>query len=202
MDSSMVTSFLKPLTHKPDADIDPEFVVYTTSVFGSEPLYCNYSANERREMSMNYEQIKASLAPCGLSCEKCFAHVEGDIRRHSLNLKETLGNFAPYAQRYESLLGDPVFKKYSDFKGMLDYFASENCQGCRNEQCKLFKNCGVRPCHQEKGVDFCYQCDEFPCTKTHFDENLYKAWVRINEIIKSKGIEQYYQITLKRPRYI
>jgi hypothetical protein len=36
---------------------------------------------------MTYEQIKASLAPCGLSCEKCFAHVDGDIRRYSLKRK-------------------------------------------------------------------------------------------------------------------
>ncbi|MFO8239848.1 MAG: DUF3795 domain-containing protein [Dissulfuribacterales bacterium] len=150
---------------------------------------------------MEYEKIKASLAPCGLSCEKCFAHVGGDIRSYSLKLKEHLGNFEPYAKRYESLLGNPVFRNYSDFKEMLDYFASENCKGCRNEQCKLFKNCGVRPCHQEKGVDFCYQCDEFPCNRTHFDEGLYNAWVRINEIIKTKGIEEYYELTLKRPRY-
>ncbi len=151
---------------------------------------------------MDYEQIKASLGPCGLSCEKCFAHVDGDIRRHSLELREALGNFAPYAQRYETLLDEPLFKKYPDFKEVLEYFASENCHGCRNEQCKLFKNCGVRLCHQKKGVDFCYQCEEFPCSGTGFDENLYGAWVRINEIIKSKGIEKYYEITLKRHRYI
>lgn len=151
---------------------------------------------------MNYEQIKESLAPCGLSCEKCFAHVDGDIRRYSLKLKEKLGNFEPYAQRYETLLEEPVFKKYPDFREVLEYFASENCRGCRSEQCRLFKNCGVRPCHQEKGVDFCYQCDALPCTETNFDENLYKAWVKINEIIKSKGIEQYYEMTIKRPRYV
>jgi hypothetical protein len=150
---------------------------------------------------MNYEQIKASLAPCGLSCEKCFAHVDGGIRRDSLQLKEKLGNFQPYAQRYEILLADPVFKKYPDFQEMLEYFVSEICHGCRNEQCKLFADCGVRPCQQEKGVDFCYQCDEFPCKNTNFDENLYKAWIRINEIIKSKGLEEYYKLTLERPRY-
>ena len=151
---------------------------------------------------MDYEHIKASLGPCGLSCEKCFAHVDGDIRRHSLELREALGNFGPYAQRYETLLDEPVFKKYPDFKEMLEYFASENCHGCRNEQCKLFKNCGVRPCHQEKGLDFCYQCEEFPCSRTGFDESLNRAWVRINEIIKSKGIEEYYEVTLRRHRYI
>lgn len=151
---------------------------------------------------MDYEGIKASLAPCGLSCSTCFAHVDGEIRRHSLELKEKLGNFAPYAKRYETLLGDAIFKNYPDFKEMLDYFASENCRGCRNEQCRLFRNCGVRPCHQEKQVDFCFQCDEFPCDNTHFDEQLQKAWIRINEIIKSKGIEEYYALTRNRPRYM
>jgi hypothetical protein len=151
---------------------------------------------------MDIERITSALAPCGLSCEKCFAHVDGEIRKYSLNLKEKLGNFEPYAKRYEALLGNPIFKKFPDFKEVLDYLASENCRGCRNEQCKLFKDCGVRRCHQEKQVDFCYQCGEFPCNRTNFDENLYKAWVRINEIIKSKGLEEYYEITLKRPRYM
>jgi hypothetical protein len=151
---------------------------------------------------MTDAEIKAALAPCSLSCEKCFAHVNGDIRKHSLALKAALGNFLPYAQRFEKLLGAPVFKKYADFEEMLDYFSSENCRGCREEQCRLFKGCGVRPCHQEKGVDFCWQCDEFPCTNTHFDDSLYKAWVRINDIIRSKGIEEYYRMTLKRPRYL
>jgi hypothetical protein len=151
---------------------------------------------------MNTEQLKASVAPCGLSCETCFAHVDGAIRRHSLKLKEKLGNFDSYAKRFEALLGEPVFRKYPDFKEMLDYFAKGNCTGCRNEQCKLFKDCGVRPCHQEKQVDFCYQCEEFPCDRTNFDENLYKAWVKINEIIRKKGLENYCEQTLKRPRYV
>jgi len=85
---------------------------------------------------------------------------------------------------------------------MLDYFASEHCKGCRNEQCRMFKTCGVRGCHQEKEMDFCYQCEEFPCDKTNFDENLYKSWVLINEKIKKTDIEQYYEKTRTRPRYV
>ncbi len=84
---------------------------------------------------------------------------------------------------------------------MLDYFASENCKGCRNEQCKLFKDCGVRGCHQEKQIDFCYQCDQFSCDKINFDPGLYKGWVAINEIIQKKGIEEYYEKARTRPRY-
>ncbi len=150
---------------------------------------------------MTTEKIKESLAPCGLCCETCFAHVNGDIRTYSMKLKEKLGNFHINAKRFETLLGDPIFKKYTDFKEMLDYFASENCRGCRNEQCSLFKNCGVRKCHQEKQIDFCYQCDQFPCDKTNFDTGLYKGWVLINEKIRKSGIETYCEKVRNRPRY-
>ena len=147
------------------------------------------------------EKIKAAIAPCGLCCETCFAHVDGDIRRYSQKLSEKLGNFHINAKRFETLLGNPIFRKYTDFKEMLDYFASENCTGCRNEQCKLFTNCGVRPCHQEKQVDFCWQCKDFPCENTNFDPGLNKAWKMINEKIREVGIETYCEEARNRPRY-
>lgn len=150
---------------------------------------------------MTDDTIKKTIAPCGLCCETCFAHVNGDIRKLSIQLKEKLGNFHINAKRFETLLDEPIFEKYADFKEMLDYLAAENCHGCRNEQCRLFKNCGVRLCHQNKGVDFCYQCDEFPCDRTNFDESLYKGWMTINEIIRKKGIKTYSEKAKMRPRY-
>lgn len=150
---------------------------------------------------MSAEKIKQSVAPCGLCCETCFAHVDGDIRRYGMKLKEKLGSFHIYAERFETLMENPIFAKYPDFKEMLDYFASKNCTGCRNEQCKLFKGCGVRVCHQEKEVDFCFQCDQFPCGQTNFEAGMYKNWVKINEMIKSKGLETYYDLVRNRPRY-
>ena len=150
---------------------------------------------------MSDSSIKATIAPCGLCCETCFAHVNGDIRKLSIQLKERLGNFHLNAKRFVTLLEEPIFEKYDDFKQMLDYLAAENCRGCRNEQCKLFKNCGVRPCHQKMGVDFCHQCDQFPCDRTNFDERLYKGWMAINEIIREKGVETYCKIARKRARY-
>mgnify|MGYP003588721067 CR=1 FL=1 len=148
------------------------------------------------------EHIKEAIAPCGLNCEKCFAHVNGNIRKFSLKLKEALGNFEIYAKRFEKLLDEPIFKKYPEFKLMLVYFASENCKGCRNEQCKLFTNCGVRRCHQEKGLEFCYQCEAFPCDNTNFDEQLHKTWILVNEKIKASGIESFYEKSRVRPRYV
>jgi hypothetical protein len=151
---------------------------------------------------MTSAQILEALAPCGLSCEKCFAHVDGDIRRYSLKLKEKLGNFDIYAKRFVTLLDDPIFEKYSDFKAVLDYFASEQCRGCRHEQCKLFAGCGVRKCHQEKKIDFCHECKDFPCDKTGFDKHLHDRWIKLNERIKAVGIERYYEETKDKPRYV
>ena len=150
---------------------------------------------------MTYEKILKALGPCGLNCEKCFAHVDGDIRKYSVKLKEKLGNFEAYAKRFETLLDNPIFTKYQDFKIFLDYLASENCQGCRKENCKLFKDCGVRNCHQEKDVDFCFQCEEFPCDRTNFDENLQKRWIQLNNKIRKEGVKTFWDNTKEIPRY-
>jgi hypothetical protein len=150
---------------------------------------------------MNYKEIKDRLAPCGLHCGKCFAFVDGDIKKHSNELKTQLGNFDVYAERFVDLLGEPVFNNYSNFKGMLTHFASGNCKGCRKEMCKLFKNCNVRTCTEEKGVDYCFQCSEFPCSNTGFDENLYKRSVTINKRMKNIGVENYYDEIKEKPRY-
>lgn len=151
---------------------------------------------------MTSQQIKAALAPCGLNCAQCFAHVDGEVRRYSQKLREALGNFAPYARGFETILGEEVFRKYPDFAELLAYLAQGQCQGCRNEQCKLFQGCGVRPCHQAKGVDFCAECDEFPCERTKFPPALRGAWLKVNQIIQDKGIEAYYQLSMARPRYV
>ena len=148
------------------------------------------------------DQIKNALAPCGLNCEKCFAHIDGDIRKHSLKLKKALANFDVYAKRFETMLDNPIFKHYPEFKKMLDYFASENCKGCRNEQCKLFKECGVRACHQEKQLEYCFLCDQFPCNKTNFDKHLYERWILLNQKIQKEGIDLFYERTKAKPRYL
>lgn len=110
---------------------------------------------------MNYYQIKNRLAPCGLHCGKCFAFADCDIRHHSHQLKESLGNFDVYAERFVDMLDEPVFKKYSDFKELLSFFSAVECHGCRKEKCKIFKTCNVRNCHEQKTVDFCFQCSDF-----------------------------------------
>jgi len=150
---------------------------------------------------MEYKQIINRIAPCGLHCGKCFAFIDGDIRKHSIGLKEALGNFDIYAQRFVELLDEPAFKKYPEFKVLLSYFASVKCNGCRNESCKIFKGCMVRDCHVKKEVDFCFQCSEFPCLNTGFDQHLQKRFVDINTRMKEIGVKIYYEEIKDKPRY-
>lgn len=150
-------------------------------------------------MSTDKEYLRR-LAPCGLHCGKCFAFQDGDIHNAANELRRNLGNFEPYAERFKVQL-DSVFEDYPQFKGMLDYIADSKCGGCRKEECKFYKNCRVRACAEEKNINFCYECSEFPCDHTGLDPNLYKRHVAINEEIRNIGPEAYYQKIKDTPRY-
>lgn len=147
---------------------------------------------------MLYKDILHEIAPCGLYCSKCFANSEGEIRSTSIILQSLLGSFDIYAERFSSFL--PVFKNYSHFKTLLTYLTEENCLGCRKGSC-LYPDCGVRDCYKAKNIDYCFQCDEFPCQKTNFDTHLEQRWKQINIRMKEIGIEAYYQETKDLPRY-
>jgi len=57
------------------------------------------------------------------------------------------------------------------------------CEGCRNQKGRIAllkpeKTCKVFLCAGEKGVDFCHECDDFPCERfqpyadqAHFPHN-------------------------------
>ena len=138
---------------------------------------------------------------CGICCEKCFAFKNGKIKHHSKKLKGYLGNFDIYAKRFTSLLNEPKFEKYTDFKLMLDFFSDVNCEGCRKTECQLYENCQVKDCIKNKNIDFCFQCTEFPCKRTGFDGHLEQRWIKINEKLKEIGLEKFHSETKNISRY-
>lgn len=150
---------------------------------------------------MTNEEMLSRVAPCGLHCGKCLAYTDGDIRKAAIKMKADLGNFEPYADRFALLL-DPIFEKYRDFKLVLDYLAEASCNGCRKEKCKVYKACKVRDCAlEDKKVEFCFECDEFPCDHSGFDSNLEKRSVNINKRIKEIGLEAYYKEIKDKSKY-
>ncbi|MBN1780837.1 DUF3795 domain-containing protein [bacterium] len=147
---------------------------------------------------MNRQNILKELAPCGLNCRKCMAKEDGDIKKYSLALKRLLGDFDRYAERFSAFL--PVFRHYPQFRDLLDYLTKGDCTGCRAGMCK-YPDCGVQACFREKGVDFCFECDDFPCDHTNFDPDLHERWKRMNTRMREIGPEAYDEETKDIPRY-
>ncbi len=150
---------------------------------------------------MDKKDFLKYLGPCGLHCGGCFAFVESAIKKNAVALKQSLGNFGIYAERFTALLNDPRFDRYNDFSEFLDCLSEVTCKGCRQESCKLFSQCRVRDCSKEHTVDFCFQCKEFPCEKTGFDEHLQKRWLKINGRIQEIGAQAYYDEIKNTVRY-
>jgi len=59
----------------------------------------------------------------------------------------------------------------------------------------------VHACVKERGVDFCFECDEFPCERTQLPPALYERWKNNNEAMKDLGVEGYYERIKDLPRY-
>lgn len=146
---------------------------------------------------MNKEVLE-TIAPCGLNCKKCLAYNDGDIRKHSNELKNLLGNFDNFAKRFVNF--NPVFENYPAFKELLDHFTKGGCSGCRNGEC-VNKSCNVINCYKERNVDFCFECSDFPCDKSGFDENLKQRWIASNKRMKEVGVIQYWEENKNLPRY-
>ena len=148
---------------------------------------------------MDYTEIVKIVAPCGLNCSKCVVYQGGEIQLHSQALAKHLGpDFGEYAHRFAAM--DPVFRYYEGFRTMLDFLAKGTCTTCRHGEC-LFKPCRVRTCVKEKGLDFCFQCKEFPCEKTGLHARLEGIWRKNNELMKEYGVVEYYEKIKHNPRY-
>ncbi len=173
----------------------------TTTFVMNKPICSNYVIAQPISTVKMSREVKDSFGPCGIFCEKCFAYSEGVIRQSSKTLAEALGNFDVYAERFSVLLDEPSFREYPGFRKLLEYFSTVDCKGCRKEHCRLFKSCMVRDCVNLRGRDFCYECPEFPCDHTGFDEHLHKRSVAINLRIREVGMENYYREIRDKPRY-
>ena len=72
------------------------------------------------------------------------------------------------------------------------------CQGCRSEKRSYFcKNeCKMVDCAKEKGIDFCVECDEYPCHELRIFKELRPHRIELWENqkrIKEVGYAQWYE---------
>jgi len=88
---------------------------------------------------MDKQDILNAVAPCGIDCINCPLHEK--------NITEEMKS------RLAAMMK-------TDPEKMV-------CQGCRSDQRAVIcpADCLTLTCSREKGVDFCFECPDFPCEK-------------------------------------
>jgi Protein of unknown function (DUF3795) len=150
------------------------------------------------EIDPTYEEILERLAPCGLDCERCVRYEKGRIKRSATELAGSLEGFENMASKL--IERAPVLEDYAAFAKVLGFFTEAGCTGCRAGGCPL-PFCAARVCYQEKGVDYCFQCDEYPCGRNSYPEEFGSRWRDKNDRMREVGVEQFYRESLGSPRY-
>jgi hypothetical protein len=135
---------------------------------------------------------KDLIAYCGLYCGDCFGYRQkiADLAR---DLRKELRQ-TKFARTAESLSEVPFFKAYKNYPQcyeVLGAMVKLRCKSCRSGGVPPF--CKMRKCCQKKGIDGCWQCDEFEtCDKLDFlNANHDDAHIKNLRILKKKGVEAF-----------
>ena len=121
---------------------------------------------------MERNEILDKVAPCTLMCHTCSAYCNGIICESSKTLLKYLEGIKEF---YEEHIPGAV-ESYSNFEGVLRMYSEADCHGCRSKNhnvCSI-EGCFLLECTKSHNVDFCGECEEFPCQKVHklFEETV------------------------------
>jgi hypothetical protein len=150
------------------------------------------------ERQFAYHEVLEKLAPCGLDCERCVAFEDGRVKRSAAELAAALEGFEKMVPKITDRA--PALLHYERFVEVLAFLAQAACAGCRAGGAQL-PFCAARTCHREQGVDYCFQCREYPCDRNSFPENLALRWRSNNDRMRDVGAVQFYRESLGKARY-
>ena len=123
---------------------------------------------------------------------------DGVIQRSASELAAALEGFDKMAARMADHA--PALAGYPQFAQVLAVFSGASCTGCRAGGSHL-SFCAARSCFKEQGVDYCFQCGEYPCSRNDYPENFERQWRAVNDRMLEVGVEEFYGESLQSPRY-
>lgn len=138
------------------------------------------------------------ISHCGrYDCDLCAYHT-GDI-------VEAAKNLLAFVEKYRSM--ELIAKTHGTYdydkflKGLRWLASREPCKGCRfGGGWSWWPACPVRDCSIGRGVDFCYQCEDFPCKRLKEEPLLSpeNPVIEANNQIKKMGIENWVKLVRKK----
>ena len=136
---------------------------------------------------------KDLVAYCGLHCGDCFGY-QGKIADLARDLRKELRQ-TKFDRTAESLSTNSffaVFKNYQQCYEVLGALVKFRChKACKGGSGPPF--CKMRKCCQKKGVDGCWQCDEFEtCEKLDYLKQFHDdAHLKNLRILQKQGINAF-----------
>jgi len=139
---------------------------------------------------VNVIEPKKYVGYCGVYCGGCGMLRGRTIARVAESLRELIEvyKFVHWVPEHE-----PIDFNFKDFKAGIDYF-SDSAKGpycqvpCKEGGGNPF--CEVRKCAENRGIEFCFQCTEFPCDKLSLILKEHPDLVKIKEIGIEKWVEE------------
>lgn len=81
---------------------------------------------------------------------------------------------------------------YTEFRKGLDFFQKDSRVICRR-CCKGgdgYPECEIRKCCEERGVDLCFECSEFPCSKIEGNTKMIERAKEYKELGREKWLHR------------
>lgn len=147
---------------------------------------------------MANSENSSKLSVCGLDCERCADYENGEIKLLSSRLAKLLNGYERLAKIKSS--NNPIFEGYPQFMQILNQFSQGSCEGCKSDNVKCPIDCYAKTCYKDRQINFCFECEEFPCDR-QFEGKLRERWLQRNNRMKEIGVENYYLEQVKLPRY-
>jgi len=121
-------------------------------------------------MDKDIVQVKAQSAICGLFCPACVCFIE--------------------TEEYPDKLKEKALERGVAVEDL-------RCCGCRSDTLNIYckEHCYMKPCAESRGIEFCGECPEYPCTQLKDFQSkrphrleLWDSQARIKEV----GYEKWY----------
>lgn len=124
---------------------------------------------------------KKYMCYCGLYCENCATKAKVEPAARVLHTEMKKAGFEDIVQY---LPDGAAFWKF--LKSMSEEGTCESCQGGSGNP-----GCEIRRCAEEKGVNMCALCDNYPCNKFSDFLTGYPMLKDDNALLRDKGIEEW-----------
>lgn len=153
---------------------------------------------------MEKDDLLRYVAPCSMLCYTCLSFMDGGFSKYGPQFEAYCEGVCEFFAHVSNMTEEEEERHYSffnEFNNTLDKLCGGSCHGCRNNmklKSQCLEGCVVPDCVIEHGVNFCGECNEFPCQKAKeffntVNDKIETIWENGSSRIKEIGGNDYFE---------